>query len=1187
MKKRLIVDVSSVIWTALMKGEDKEFGRKVEHNGKPFQVNGSAYGLEGSLELIHYGMERLGIVPKDIILCVEGLNAKSLRRSMYSEYKSKSDGDKPEDAYVEFRKTREMLQDILCDVGAQAISQNGVEGDDLVDYLCMHLDGEKYIMSNDGDLARCMTHPNTHILKGGRLDENGCGPFDPKYITLYKALVGDTGDTIPGAKGFGDKAWLDLMCVFGNEGLDALEDLIRKRRLEALAEDVGELKALQKIIDAKEMVYQCYAAARLYPNMVGTLRNPLEWRVGMVKPLTKATDERLKPFAGRTRLIGLKSFEDSLAFIASKMGETTEVGLDIETSTPQESDDWLMALKGLEEGDDLGVDTLGSILTGLGFTFGNNNQYTFYFSVDHKDSDNIPAHEVLKVVKLIRKGIPVVVHNNAFEQPVLKKTWQDDVEWQMNGWSGFLPNVYDTAIMASYVNENEARGLKKLSKRILSYDQQSYDQTTRWVNAYMPREVPDLKKDGTPKLDRDGKPKTRTEKDYIGEMWLKDLPEGAGYDPLKQFKMNELSAEHVFGYGADDPICTVALFNHFRTIMEIEKTWSVFEQVEILPAYLTAEAYVKGTKLSLERMFELEKEDNKTFDENWAIVRNYLLDKGWDGTVCPEVTELEPAQIKLAFQIITGEELDSRVRLPAKLADDIEAQGNELLAELVRKGDLTGINKLVKSKFTGEPILDFDSPKKMQKFLYTTLGLPVALINNPTEKERETNKPLAEACYKHNKIFKGSQSTDPLTDEEKELIKAKATTDDDAINWALAFDATPEQKVILEAVQKVKTVMTRRKLFYKPYRNIKHWSDGKVHPSLNQCAAVTRRYSSSGPNVQQLPKKGEGVKFREIYVPHKPGAVICSIDFSGQELRLMAGQSLDKNMMDCYVGKKLKDIHSITGTGIMMKKWGAAVVEELFGRFGGGIEDGPDREYDLFMRLRKEQETAKKANDTRKDAKNVNFAAQFDAMAPKLAVMLTVSVTDAQIFLDAKYEMFPRVETWKEDVREQLIRDGFVTTMLGARRHLGHVVTSNNKWEVERAGRQGPNFKIQGSAAEMSKLAMGRVWSSGITQKLDMVFIAPIHDELVWSVMPEDLMESIRVVHTSMTQPYATLPVPILGSISFGPNFGVQVEVGDEFDPENIVKELEHWADDPKNAKWQNWSHKVLAAIRPQVLAAA
>ena len=116
----------------------------------------------------------------------------------------------------------------------------------------------------------------------------------------------------------------------------------------------------------------------------------------------------------------------------------------------------------------------------------------------------------------------------------------------------------------------------------------------------------------------------------------------------------------------------------------------------------------------------------------------------------------------------------------------------------------------------------------------------------------------------------------------------------------------------------------------------------------------------------------------------------------------------------------------------------------------------------------------------------------------------------------------------------------------------------STEWGVaDKALRQGPNFKIQGSSAEQTKLAMARLWKSGILHKLDMVFFAPIHDELCWSVHKDHAVESCRVVNECMTVPYGNLPVPFLGSISVGANFGDQIECGDVFNAASIQEALD------------------------------
>lgn len=1174
--KRMVVDLSSVSWTFLLEGKDGEHGRMVQHEGKDVLVNSAGYGYEKAMTFLVETMQEFDIQPKDVIIVKEGMNSKVLRKTLMPQYKEDRDSRPPE-AYDEFNKLNQMLIDAFASVGACAVWQDGVEGDDVVAYLAKNLKGTTLILSNDKDLSSLTDIPGVSQYRMGSLvEDNPWGPFPVKYIPLYKSLVGGK-DNVPGAKGFGEKAFLDLLCKFGLDGLEALEQLIKTRKLRNLQEDVSELKSLQKIIDAEDIVYASYAVSIFYPEKVNTMRKPLQWKIGMVKPRQLQEDERLKPYAQQVRLVHKANLESACKFVLEKESETPFFALDIETSTPEESDEWLEALKKKSEDDNPGVDVFGSKLTGLALTFGANNQYTFYFTVGHKEEygfDNVSSHDVLTLLDALPRHKVNVVHNSSFELTVLFNEWGQ--VWD-NGepWWGFLPNVHDTAILSNYVNENISRGLKKLSKHYLDYDQETYAEVTTLTGPVgtLPeggRQIKVWDEYVTETVMLLNEETGMYEETTINKCDKDENPIVAHVMESRQYKMNELPAKHVLSYGADDTICTAALYNYFRTVCEIENTWEVYKEVEQFPAYLTALGFVQGVNCSIETLKGFQKEDEEEAGKAWATVREFLIKQGWDGTVCPVYTELNPANIKEAINLVTGLDFTTRTRTVSKFPPLIRAFADEndlshsdklhIIADAVENQNLDMLNKIVKANFTGEPVLDFDSPKQMRKFMYDTLNLPVRIINRPTPTERQEKKALAAACDKHQKIWRGSSSVSPLTQEEKELLKAKAKTDDTAFDFALAFDAEGEVKEVLEAIQTMKTVSTRNKFYYKPYPLNLHWKDRKLHPNFNQCATVTRRYSSSGPNFQQLPKKGEGVKIRDMIVPHKRGAVVCSIDFSGQELRLMAGQSLDPRMMACYVGDKLKDIHSITAAGAMKKKWGAQVVEELFNEHGADLKGTEDALYDLFIRLRKssEKEMAKKADDLRKLGKNVNFAAQFDAQAAKVAEMLIMTVPEAQMFLDAKYEMFPRVETWKDEVRHQLARDGFVTTLMGARRHLADAILSDNRDVAGKAERQGPNFKIQGSAAEMTKLAMSRFWLSGAMFKYDAQFIGPIHDELVTSVAAEHALEFIKVKHDCMTQPYSTLPVPILGSISLGLNFGRgQIECGDWYIPENIQEALD------------------------------
>ena len=251
-----------------------------------------------------------------------------------------------------------------------------------------------------------------------------------------------------------------------------------------------------------------------------------------------------------------------------------------------------------------------------------------------------------------------------------------------------------------------------------------------------------------------------------------------------------------------------------------------------------------------------------------------------------------------------------------------------------------------------------------------------------------------------------------------------------------------------------------------------------------------------------------------------------SLDFSAQELRLTAEESQDPAMLSCYVGDNKRDIHSITG---------ASIAKLPYDEFKAIVDDDSHPRY-------------KEMKHCRANGKTVNFAELYGSMAKTIGINLMVPEEEAQRFLDAKAEAFPLVEKWKHKVIEETTDRGYACTMLGARRHLKDLKSSDN-WKVLKAQRQAVNFVIQGSGAEMTKLAMGRIWEANIRNRFDIRFFAPVHDELVFSIAVEDIPKVVPEIHAAMTAQYADMAVPVESSVSIGWNFGDQKELGDGIKP--------------------------------------
>lgn len=1163
--KRALIDLSSVLWTCLLASKDTEFGRKVTPEGKEVLINSAAFGYDNAVNHLEKVMADLHITPRQMIFVVEGKNSKADRQSLHPGYKAGR--EKVPEQYDQFNLLKELVLSAFLNVGAQAVQQDGgVESDDVLGYLALNLKGERWIISGDKDLAQCVGG-DVHHYRSGVVDANPFGDFPHRFIPVYIALVGDASDKITGAKGFGAKAAEMLLLAFGSDGMELMEGLIKRKELLSLQEDVGVVRELQKVIDDADGVYLSYDLARLRVERVNTLRRPLVWRAGMVKLRADCEDQRLRKFAGVNRIVSAETYDEAMVFAKKQIDLSPEVSLDIETSTPPESDEWLESRDKADR-----VDVFGSELTSLQMTFGPNMQYTFYLPFDNVEEPgctNLTVEQIANFVDMVPRQKVMLIQNVAFELPLCYMTWGE--LWKDDPlYRGFLRNTRDTKIMSSYVDENFGQGLKDNSKRLLNYEQVSYNQvTTRdelasaWDGVgkvLQTYKEPILEDTGETEEVETG------QCDEQGIVIKNTIPKLVQVDDVDhvvvQRKMNQLTAREVLAYGCDDTICTAAVANHFRAVMEIEDTWDVFEEVETYPAYLTALAYVQGTAFSLESMSKQEEEDDALYAAAHPVLMNYLMKIGFEGTRFEPLTELDPASIKRACLEITGTELKTMVRTPSKLAKLIAEQDpDSILPALINENKIDLINQIMESKFTGEPNLDLASPKQMKTLLYDFMKLPVRLINDITVVER-VKQPMLDLAVKKFKQVRAGKSALAMTDDEMVLMRKKAKTDDDAVKFALKFDADvldPESVAALAAISTMKRVLTMRSLFYKNYWKGLHWKDGKLHCNTNQCAAVSRRYSMSDQNLQQLPKKGTGVRFRGHFVPHKRSAVIASIDFVGQELRLAADTSQDRNMLACYVGDNLKDPHSLTAAGALRSAWGSGHVDELFAWHGDDLPRNAEGTYDLFKRLLalpKDDELRKRSDDHRKGAKNTNFAAQNGARAVKISEMETMLLVDAQRFLDGREAMFPGVSEAAEECSQLAQRLGYATTYMGARRHLREAMLSEERGASDRAGRQAWSTRIQASAGEMAKLAMSKLWTSGIYFRYDARFIAPIHDELVSSVVAEHAVDFLREKNAAMTQTYSTMKVPILGSISIGKNFAEQIECGDWFIEDRIKKAL-------------------------------
>jgi len=276
-----------------------------------------------------------------------------------------------------------------------------------------------------------------------------------------------------------------------------------------------------------------------------------------------------------------------------------------------------------------------------------------------------------------------------------------------------------------------------------------------------------------------------------------------------------------------------------------------------------------------------------------------------------------------------------------------------------------------------------------------------------------------------------------------------------------------------------------------------HPETGRVHTSYNQTVTATGRLSSSDPNLQNIPiRTEEGNRIRQAFIPEK-GQVIVSADYSQIELRILAHLSRDKVLMEAF--ERDEDIHSRTAS-------------EIFG-------------------VSMEQVTS----GMRREAKVINFGIIYGMSAYGLSQQLKIEPKIAQTYIDQYFEKYIGVQTYIRTSLEEAREKGFVTTLLNRRRYLPEI-NSPTAAIRQASERMAINTPLQGTAADMIKVAMIRIQARLENLHLLTKMIMQVHDELVFEAPEGELETSLPLIRTEM-EAVMELSVPLKVSIHSGKNW--------------------------------------------------
>ncbi|CAB4669199.1 unannotated protein [freshwater metagenome] len=415
--------------------------------------------------------------------------------------------------------------------------------------------------------------------------------------------------------------------------------------------------------------------------------------------------------------------------------------------------------------------------------------------------------------------------------------------------------------------------------------------------------------------------------------------------------------------------------------------------------------------------------------------------------------------------------------------------------------------------FALEKSLSKEMKERMVLDLYENLELPISRLLSRMERrgiavdrlaleklqlffvgevERETRS--AHDCAGHEfNVASPKQLQVVLFDElnlpKTKKIKTGYTTDAESLDWLWAKTEHPILKHLLRIRETNKLRTTIDGLL------VEVSSDNRIHTHFQQTVAATGRLSSTGPNLQNIPvRTDEGRKIRECFVPAKEYQSLLTADYSQIEMRIMAHLSHDSHLLEAFAAGE--DLHS-------------TVASQVFGVQPSGVTP-----------------------EMRRQIKAMSYGLAYGLSSFGLSAQLSISPGEAQGLMDKYFERFGGIRDYLQSVVEQARKVGYTQTIMGRRRYLPDL-NHDNRQRREVAERMALNAPIQGSAADIIKVAMLNVEKAIVSADLKSRLLLQVHDELIFEVATSEENELTEIVRLQMGKAFP-LDAPLAVNIGVG-----------------------------------------------------
>ena len=412
-------------------------------------------------------------------------------------------------------------------------------------------------------------------------------------------------------------------------------------------------------------------------------------------------------------------------------------------------------------------------------------------------------------------------------------------------------------------------------------------------------------------------------------------------------------------------------------------------------------------------------------------------------------------------------------KLKENSLDKLYYEMEEPVARIIAEMEQTGI------------MINAENIKSVADKLKTFIDLEYNKIKEAAGFDLNPNSPKQLSSYLYDKLgLKGAKKN-----------KSGYSTDEDTLkDLRISY---PEYDSFISSILKYREI---NKLYSTYTLNLLEYvKDGRIHTEFKQTGTATGRLSSSNPNMQNIPQKGEYAEILRSSFVAKKGCKLVSLDYSQIELRILAHLSEDENLIKAF--NENKDIHTMTALNIFH----LSSADEV-------------------------------THDIRRIAKAVNFGILYGLSSFGLARDTKVTRKEAQSFIDGYFALYPKVKIFIDEIIKQTREKGYCSTILGRKRNI-HDINSRNANIRTRAERMAVNAPIQGSAADIIKLAMIECDKYIKENGIDAKCILQIHDELIFEVN-ENIVSEFTDIMKNIMERAVSLSVPLLVNAETGDNWG-------------------------------------------------